>query len=306
MATCRVCLRSAIGSLGFHPECLESLFGTKTLPLLDIELSKLMGLAAEMAGKMSISGVQEKVSLRRSDDRSRFEIAPTGGRYILKPEPSRFVFVPQNEHLTMRLAELAGIVVPPLGLIELRDKSMSYLIKRFDRLDNGTKLQVEDFCQLAEKPLRDKYQGSGELCVRILRKYASEPSIEIRNLFKVFLFSWWVSNGDQHLKNFSLLRTPEGRWRLAPAYDLICTRLPIPSDRDLALPICGKRSNLNRQLWLDFAEYSQIPERAAVRLLNEQIDALNPSLILIEASFLPDELKSQYQEIVRQNTELLR
>jgi hypothetical protein len=74
----------------------------------------------------------------------------------------------------------------------------------------------------------------------------------------------------------------------------------------LALPICGKRSNLNRQLWLDFAEYSQIPERAAVRLLNEQIDALNPSLILIEASFLPDELKAQYQEIVRQNTELLR
>jgi len=259
-----------------------------------------------MAGKMSISGVQEKVSLRLSDDKSRFEIAPTGGRYILKPEPSRFAFVPQNEHLTMRLAELAGIEVPPFGLVELKDKAIAYIIKRFDRLDDGTKLQVEDFCQLDEKPMRDKYQGSGELCVRILRKYATEPLIEIRKLYKVLLFSWWASNGDQHLKNFSLVRTIEGRWRLAPAYDLICTRLPIPSDRDLAMPICGKKSNLAKQQWLDFSKYAGIPERAAIRLLQEQVNALKPSVRLIEDSFLPDDLKSQYQFIVRHNTELLR
>jgi serine/threonine-protein kinase HipA len=159
---------------------------------------------------------------------------------------------------------------------------------------------------LDEKPMRDKYQGSGELCVRILRKYASEPLIEIRKLFKTLLFSSWVSNGDQHLKNFSLLRTTEGRWRLAPAYDLLCTRLPIPSDRDLALPICGKKRNFTRRLWLNFAKYSQIPERAAVRLLQEQTDALETSLRFIDASFLPDQQKSQYQDIVRQNTELLR
>jgi len=306
MATCRICLKPSDEDLGYHAECLESLFGTQSLPVLDIELSKMMGLAAEMAGKMSISGVQEKVSLRLSDDKSRFEIAPTGGRYILKPEPSRFAYVPQNEHLTMRLAELIGIEVPPLGLVELKDKAIAYIIKRFDRLDDGTKLQVEDFCQLDEKPIRDKYQGSGELCVRILRKYATEPLIEIRKLFKVLLFSWWASNGDQHLKNFSLMRTTEGRWRLAPAYDLVCTRLPIPSDRDLAMPICGKKSNLTKQQWLDFAEYAGIPERAAVRLLQEQIDGLEPSLRFIEASFLPEELKSEYQDIVWQNTELLR
>jgi len=306
MSTCRICLKTTAEKLDYHAECLELLFGTSTLPVLDIELSKMMGLAAEMAGKMSISGVQEKVSLRLSHDKSRFEIAPTGGRYILKPEPSRFAFVPQNEHLTMRLAELVGIEAPPFGLVELKDKAIAYIIKRFDRLDDGTKLQVEDFCQLDEKPIRDKYQGSGELCVRILRKYATEPLIEIRKLFKVLLFSWWASNGDQHLKNFSLVRTTEGRWQLAPAYDLVCTRLPIPSDRDLAMPICGKKSNLTKRVWLDFATYSQIPERAALRLLQEQIDALEHSLRFIEVSFLPDELKSEYQDILRWNTELLR
>jgi len=306
MATCRICLKPTTKDLDYHVECLESLFGTSELPILDIELSKMMGLAAEMAGKMSISGVQEKVSLRLSDDKSRFEIAPTSGRYILKPEPSRFAFVPQNEHLTMRLAELVGIEVPPFGLVELKDKAIAYIIKRFDRLDDGTKLQVEDFCQLDEKPIRDKYQGSGELCVRILRKYATEPLIEIRNLFKVLLFSWWASNGDQHLKNFSLIRTTDGRWRLTPAYDLICTRLPIPSDRDLAMPICGKKNNIAKQQWLDFAEYAEIPERAAARLLQEQINALESSLRFIEASFLPDDLKSQYQDIVQQKTALLQ
>jgi serine/threonine-protein kinase HipA len=298
-------LKPTTKDLDYHAECLELLFGVPTFPVLDIELSKMMGLAAEMAGKMSISGVQEKVSLRLSDDKSRFEIAPTGGRYILKPEPSRFAVVPQNEHLTMRLAELVGIEVPPFGLVELKDKAIAYLVKRFDRLDDDTKLQVEDFCQLDEKPIRDKYQGSGELCVRLLRKYATEPLIEIRKLFKVLLFSWWASNGDQHLKNFSLVRTTEGRWRLTPAYDLVCTRLPIPSDRDLAMTICGKRSNIARQQWLDFAKYAEIPERAATRLLQEQINALEPSLRFIEASFLPDDLKSQYQDIVGHNTELL-
>ena len=305
MPTCRVCLQSTSDKLDYHPKCLELLFGTPTLPHLDIELSTLMALASEMAGKMSISGVQEKVSLRLSDDKSHLEIAPTGGQYILKPEPSRFAHVPQNEHLTMRLAELVGIEVPPFGLVELKDGAIAYLIRRFDRLDNGTKFQMEDFCQLAEKPMRDKYQGSGELCVRILQKYAAEPLIEIRKLFKVLLFSWWTSNGDQHLKNFSLLRSPEGRWQLAPAYDLLCTRLPIPSDLDLALSICGKKSNLSRQVWLRFADYAKIPERAAVRLLQEQVDALQASLQLIKDSFLTDELKDQYSEILCKNTEML-
>jgi serine/threonine-protein kinase HipA len=306
MATCRICLRSTDGSLDYHSACLKSLFGTDSLPLLDIDLRNLMASAAQMAGKMSISGIQEKVSLRLSGDKSRFEIAPTSGKYILKPEPSHFVFVPQNEHLTMRLAELVGIEAPLFGLVELTDKTIAYIIKRFDRLDDGTKLQVDDFCQLAQQPMRNKYQGSGELCVRILRKYASEPLIEIRKLFKMLLFSWCISNGDQHLKNYSLIRTLEGRWRLAPAYDLICTRLPIPSDRELALPICGKKSNLTKTVWLDFAMYCQIPERATKRLFQEQIDAREPSLRFIENSFLPNNLKAAYQEIVKQNTELLK
>jgi serine/threonine-protein kinase HipA len=93
--------------------------------------------------------------------------------------------------------------------------------------------------------------------------------------------------------------------RLTPAYDLICTRLPIPSDRSLALTIGGKRSNLSRRMWLDFAGSCQMPERAAARLFAEQVDALNPAVVLIRNSFLPDEQKAEYEAILRENTEQL-
>ncbi len=205
----------------------------------------------------------------------------------------------------MLMASLVEIETPPFGLVWLKDGSPAYIIKRFDRIDDGRKLHVEDFCQLSEIPLKDKYQGSGEECVRILKKFASEPLVEIRKLLKVLLFSWWVANGDQHLKNLSLMITSEGVRRLAPAYDLLCTRLVIPKDRHLSLSIVGKKAKLTRDNWLEFADYCGITSRAAERVISEQVSALAPSIELIRNSFLTDELKEQYVEIINVNTSIL-
>ena len=305
MSVCTICLEHAAGNASHHERCMVGLFGTPTLPKLDVDLTKLYSLAAtKMAGKMSISGVQEKVSLTLTADRSRLEVASTGGRYILKPESSRFSSVPQNEHLTMRLATLVNIEVPPGGLMNLTDGSLAYLIKRFDRLDDGTKLQLEDFCQLSGQPLRDKYEGFGELCVRLLRNYATEPLIEVQKLYRLLLFTWWVANGDMHLKNFSLLTTQDRIRRLSPAYDLVCTKLVIPNDT-LSLPIGGRNKKLTRRKWLEFAEYCKIPERAAKASLSAQIEALEPAVKLVERSFLADAMKEKYEAILRKNTSTL-
>lgn len=200
MTACLICLEETTGSATHHAACVRRLFGTSVLPTLDYELGDLYAVAAQMAGKMSIAGIQAKVSLRLSPDRSKLDVAASGGRFILKPEPARFSDLPQNEHVSMRLAAAVGIETPPFGLLRLKDGTLSYIIKRFDRLDDGRKLQVEDFCQLAEKPLREKYDGSAELCVRILRKYATEPLLEISKLYRLLLFGWWIANGDMHLK----------------------------------------------------------------------------------------------------------
>lgn len=306
MASCAICLSPTKGDAKYHSECIEELFGTTQLPDLNVDTKELYALAAKMAGKMSISGVQEKVSLTLSEDKKTLAVAPTGGRYILKPEPHRFSAVPQIEHLTMKLATLTGIEIPPLGLLSLSDGSLAYVIKRFDRLDDGRKIQVEDFCQLSEKPIRDKYDGSGELCARLLKKYASEPLIELRKLFGLLLFSWWTANSDMHLKNISLLTTTDGIKKLAPAYDLVCTQLVLPDDDKLALPIGGRDKKFTRRRWLDFADYCGIPEKAATRLLSEQVEALAPAKSMIANSFINDEAQERFEQLLSENTDILK
>ena len=306
MPTCGVCLKRTKGSEAYHRACLRRLLGIDRFPKFDtIDLGTLYRQAAEMAGKMSVSGVQEKVSVALSADQHELQIATRGGRYLLKPEPARFPSVPQNEHVTMLMAEVVGIETPPFGLVWLKDGSPAYLIKRFDRLDDSGKLQLEDFCQLSQSSLKDKYRGSGELCVRLLKQYASEPLIEIRKLFKLLLFSWWVANGDHHLKNLSLLTTADGMRRLSPAYDLLCTRLVLPNDTELSLSIMGKKSNLKRGTWLEFADYCALPLKVAERLILEQIQATEPAIELVRSSFLPEHQKEQYIELLHANTAIL-
>jgi serine/threonine-protein kinase HipA len=307
MAFCLICLENTRGEEEYHSRCIERLFGTRRLPHLDVELGELYALAAKMAGKMSISGVQEKLSLKLSSDGERLEVAETGGRYILKPEPVRYAALPQNEHVTMHLASLVEVETPPFGLVRLKGGTLAYLIKRFDRLEDGTKLQVEDFCQLAGIPAKDKYEkGSAELCVRLLKKYASEPLIEARKLYRLLLFGWWVANGDMHMKNFSLLTEPDGTRRLSPAYDLVNTRLFFPDDDSTAMMMQGRKKKLTRRNWIDFAAYCGIPKKAAVTLLTAQIDALEPAIGLIQHSFLPEKARDEYERIVRANTAVLK
>ncbi len=305
MTACLICLEKTAGNVEYHRGCLERLFGTSVLPTLDLELSELYAVAAQMAGKMSISGVQEKISLRLSPDRARLEVAETGGRYILKPEPSRYTALPQDEHVSMRLASVVGIETPPFGLIRLKDGALTYIVKRFDRLDQGTKLHVEDFCQLSEKPLNEKYEGSAEMCVRILRKYASEPLIEISKLYRLMLFGWWIANGDMHLKNFSLLTLPDATRMLSPAYDLVCTQLMMTDDDSLALPMGGRTRNFTRRDWFDFGAYCELPKRAVQRIVAAQVRALEPSIGLIDRSFLPEKKKEEYENIAREHSDVL-
>ena len=306
--TCGVCLkelRSESDDRGYHPRCLRELFGVSRVPTLDIELARLHTAGLAMVGHTSLSGVQRKVSVKLSFDRATLQVAVEGGRYLLKPQTQVYPALPENEHATTRLAGLVGIGTPPSGLVPLKDDTPAFIISRFDRLPDGAKLRQEDFCQLAEKSPKDKYDGSSELCVRIVREYASEPLVEILKLYRALVFAWWTGNGDMHLKNFSLVASVDGRHRLSPAYDQVSTRLVINDDQ-LALSVCGKKDNLKRDTWLEFARYCEIPPRAAERVLAEHVAALDQALSLIERSCLPAELKDQYKELLRQRAEILR
>lgn len=304
MPVCKICLKDTGGGAGYHPRCLRNLFETSVPPKLDLDLGGINDLARGMVGRMSISGVQQKLLVSLTADRTGLEVTPRGGRYILKPPVATFAEIPANEHVTMRMARLVGIEAPACALLELNDGSLAYIIRRFDRQEDGTKLQQEDFCQLAQLSPSRKYDGSAELCVRLLRQFATEPLVSILSLYRLLVFAWCTGNGDLHLKNLSLLTGTDGIRRLAPAYDLVNTRLVIPDD-PLALPIGGKKSHLRRGSWMDFADYCQIPRRAAERVLLRQISAVGEMNWSIERSFLSAELKAQYKAIVGEHVSAL-
>jgi serine/threonine-protein kinase HipA len=283
----------------YHEECLHALFGIGVLPEVDVDLARLHTLALAMVGRVSVSGVQRKLSVRLDATRATLQIAVAQGRYLLKPQAGTFPNLPENEWVTQRLAALAGIEVPAAALLELRDHTWAYVVRRFDRGDEGRKLAMEDFCQLAELPPSGKYDGSAERCGRLVQRFASEPLVELLRLYRQFVFTWWVGNGDLHLKNLALLRGDDGRWRLSPAYDQLDTRLVLPDDA-LAMPICGKRDNLKAETWRELAERFGIGAKAAERVWREVAALLPAATKLVEESPLPAAMRAQYCELLEQ------
>ena len=304
MTTCRACLRP-VGDRPWHRRCARALFGTTRVPEIDVDLARFQTLALATVGRTTLAGVQRKLSLAPSADGRTLRVELGRALYILKPESRDWEALPANEHLTMNLARLSGLEVPPFGLVELADGSEAFLVRRFDRLADGAKLACEDFCQLAELPPKDKYEGSLESCGRLVERFASEPGIGRLLLYRRAVFAWWTGDGDLHRKNLSLLRHPDGSWRLSPVYDAVSTHLLIPRD-ELALTVQGKRGRLTRATWLAFADALGLPRRAAERALSDQASVLDDALALVAKSALPPDQGRAHADWLRERSEQLR
>lgn len=280
-----------------HERCAKQLFGTTRVPRIEVDPANLYLFGQQMAGKVTLSGVQSKVAL--GWHKKALHVVAEETTFILKPQGAAFPNVPENEHLSMLLASAAGVEVALTGLVRLRDGSLALISRRFDR-SRGRRIAMEDFCQLAEQLPRDKYRGSSELCARVLHRYSYVPGVDLQRLFRQALFSWWIGNGDLHLKNLALLSREPGQPRLSPAFDLLSTAVVIPEDT-LALPVSGKKSRLDRKDWLEFGQYCGLP----ARLVNKEIDdlrALLPAALdTLGQSFLPTALRRRYASILEKN-----
>ncbi len=263
--------------------------------------------AGRRATKLSIQGVQPKLSAILRPRERRFEIVDRGGTYILKPPHAEHPNVPENEDLTMRLAEAAGIEVPPHGLVRGRDGTWTYFIRRFDRLPRGRKIAVEDFAQLAGRTRETKYDASMEQVARVIEQYTTFPQVEKLDLLRRTLFCFLTGGEDMHLKNFSVI-TRGARIQLAPAYDLLNTSIILPAAREeLALPLKGRKRNLRRDDLLDYFAIERMGLTwAAVNRVVKTLDSARPRWQhCIEASFLPEALKGAYLELISERFERL-
>jgi len=295
------------GETDFHENCSRKFFGTHEPPLLDYGLDQMKELAAKIVlQRISITGVQPKMSLNiekipGNPKLSRLTIVGLWGQYILKPPSEEFPHLPENEDLTMHLAALFGIETAEHSLIRLKTGELAYITKRFDRV-NGRKLPLEDMCQLTETLTSQKYRSSMEKVGRTIDRFSTNPGIDKLAFFTLSLFSYLSGNADMHLKNFSLLTTQTDRIRLAPAYDLLSTKLAMPADKeDMALTLNARKNNIRRKDFDAFGAYLGIPAAATESVFEQFFQKFSRAVTLIEISCLSGKYKSMYKDLLVSN-----
>jgi serine/threonine-protein kinase HipA len=163
-----------------------------------------------------------------------------------------------------------------------------------------------DFCQILGKDPDQKDQSTADACGGAARAYAG-PAVA-RELYRLFLFSYWIGNGDLHLKNVALLQPPGGAYALSPAYDLLCT-LFYGDDGRMTLSVRGRNKNITRRFWLDFAESDcGVPRDEAEAILDGMLARLPDALAMIQRSPLPNpQFKQQYaRHLEKRSRELHR
>jgi len=259
--------------------------------------------------KMSIQGIQPKLSVLFRPSKKLFEVVDIGGMFIIKPSLREYYEVPENEDLSMRMAKAGGIDVPFHGLIYACDGSLVYVIKRFDRLVKNGKVHCEDFSQLLEQTRDTKYSASMERVAEVIEQYCTYPVVEKTKLFRRVIFSFLIGNEDMHLKNFSLIY-PQGKpISLSPAYDLLSTTLAMGggAKEESALTINGKKNKLTRE---DFIEYYGVrrlglPNKIIDRIMNEIHAVLQSWNELISRSFLSEKMKEMFKKLLEERVKRL-
>jgi len=303
--------------ISYEPSGKE-LYSEKGLKLLSQNLNDLKPLdytaeqqrqeAMERATKMSIQGVQPKLSAILNIKEECFEIVDKNGKYILKPQHHLFPELPQNEDLTMRLAKIIGINVPLHGLVYSKDKTLTYFIKRFDRIGHKTRVPVEDFAQLSGLSRDTKYNYTMEKIVKLIDEYFTFPSIEKVKLFQLVLFNYLVGNEDMHLKNYSVIRNGD-KVEFSPAYDLLNTTIVLKGDiEEIALPIDGRKKNLTLNNLVNYfgKQRCQIPDKIIDRTIEDIKQAIPQWMQMIEISFLSKEMKEKYTVLLNQRLKKLQ
>ena len=308
----------ASGFTTYSPVGIKNVFYNKKVDhVLTYENSQKNESVAEQfienRKRISISGVQEKLSFLLDGTELRLTKAGEQGTYILKPIPRDLKKVdqlPANEHLTMQIAkQVYDINVAENAMIFFKDGSPAYITKRFDVKGDGTKWGKEDFATLAGKTKDNagadfKYDSSYEDIGLLFQKYVPSWRIEIEKYFTLVLFNYAFSNGDAHLKNFSLLETKSGDYTMSPAYDLVNTRIHV-DDTVFALTNKLFKDDFKSAHWrktgqatsVDFIEFGKrigVQEKRIKSLMEPFLEIHQLVIDLIGRSFLDDATKKTY------------
>lgn len=289
----------------FHERCSLKFFGTKTPPVFNYSLNEMAELAKNVVERsVAVPGVQPKLSLTIVNDTlangksGRLTVVGTlGGNYIFKPPSHHFTDMPQNEHVTMRIAEeVFKLRTVPSSLIRLASGELAYITKRIDRTNTGEKIHMLDMFQILEA--FDKYKGSMERVGKALQAYSANTLLDLSYYFELTLFSYLTGNNDMHLKNFSMINNGDN-WELSPAYDLLNLTIVNPSDtEELALTLEGRKKKLRLENFDTFALNLGMTDRQLKNVYSRFSKNKQLAFDWLDKSFLSSEQIEAYKALM--------
>lgn len=227
---------------------------------------------AALAGQRTISGVQKKLLVVKTA-KGHEAAGPDGlAPFIAKFNSVEINTLVRNEAFSLQLArDFLGrdeVTQAASGLVA--GLGTALIVTRFDRTPSGEKLRLEDFAQILVVPRgRDnagKYDSSYEAAAQAITRYSARPEIDLERYFRLVVVNALLGNCDAHLKNFSLLETPDGL-RLSPAYDILNTLLYVKNGHStlFALQIGGAKrqhTQLDRALFERFGRDIGLKDQA--------------------------------------------
>ena len=242
--------------------------------------------APDEAMRFSLAGVQLKFSaVNDATGGLTIPAHGVGGDWIVKLPSTTYANVPQNEYAMMSLASMVGIDVPEIKLIPVRDiagiprgvedvEGKAFAIRRFDRLENGGRVHIEDFAQVFSVYPADKYRkASYRNIAEVL--WAETGADGIAEFIRRLVFNALIGNADMHLKNWSLIYRDGRSPTIAPAYDFVATIAYI-ADENMALSLAGRGtgafSALTGDAFRRFADKAGLPEHLVLQTVKETQD----------------------------------
>jgi serine/threonine-protein kinase HipA len=290
------------GALSVLPVDEKPTLNWRYQPLEESELVQLVARRGQIYAsgpaderpRLSLAGAQDKCPILLRDGRYFLPQGEAPSSHILKFETRDYRHVPAYETFTTDLADAIGLPTAEVTL-EAVGRTRYVCVTRYDRLrnDDGVirRLHQEDFCQALGYGHERKYQEHGgpsfSECFRLVQEASSEPAIDTQYLLRWQIFNLLSGNSDGHAKNLSLLHLPDKTLRLAPFYDLVCTRAIERIDERLAMDVGGERDprRITRAHWEGLAKECGVRPSFLVRWVQETSDSLQTELDPSHAAF---------------------
>lgn len=319
---CKITLKPLTGKekqSGYIDRSLINLFGSAAVkPTLEFSRKDFFQQTAKLVKKMSISGVQQKLSLKLNDS-NQLIATNTGGEYIIKPSPEQYPYAAENEHVAMVIHQYMGINTALCGLVPFNDGELAYITRRFDKTASG-KLHQEDLLQCFGEPGIGKYDKTYEEAGQLLLEITNGKKAVVLDYVKRVIMAYAIGNSDMHLKNLSVVRAGDNPTifydRLTPSYDnLFC---------DIYKEMEGGLSQLALGVLLDpedgdeefseahdhygfytgydfvlLADRLQIPVKPVIKFIQKLMSEADAISELIGASYMPTEMKEGAKKLVR-------